>query len=278
MAQLYRLLRSQPFSLVISFFLQGIFVYNSIAAETKNEMTQIPSGIYYPLYTSEKEIKSNSIGQPVESFWIDNAPVSNLNYLKFVKKNPKWKKSEIKSIFANKNYLNHWQSDLELGRLASNESPVTNISWFAARAYCKSLSKRLPTTAEWEYIASASEKRRYAAQSSDQFAKKILEWYGKPNKLPLPDRKKTKPNLYGVYDLHGLTWEWVLDFNTALVTGESRGDSTLERQLYCGSGALNSTDFKNYAAFMRYSFRSSLSANYCIENLSFRCAKDINKK
>lgn len=238
-------------------------------------MKLIPSGYYYPLYSKSDDSSKGNAGEPVQSYLIDAAPISNEDYLLFVRKNTKWQRSNVKSLFANRSYLGHWKSDLELGDKAPKKAPVTNVSWFSARAYCTSLQKRLPTTAEWEYVASADIKSRYAAQEDDQYAKKILEWYGKPNELPLSLMRRNVPNFYGVYDLHGLVWEWVQDFNTALVTGESRGDSSMERQLYCGSGAVGSSDFRNYAAFMRYSFRSSLKANYCIENLGFRCVRDI---
>jgi formylglycine-generating enzyme required for sulfatase activity len=75
--------------------------------------------------------------------------------------------------------------------------------------------------------------------------------------------------------LHGLVWEWVADFNTAMVTGDARGDTGLDRQLFCGSGSQGARDVQNYPAFMRYAFRSSLKASYCVHNLGFRCAKDL---
>ncbi len=76
-------------------------------------------------------------------------------------------------------------------------------------------------------------------------------------------------------DLHGLVWEWTSDFNSALVTGDARGDTGLERQLFCGAGSLGASDRANYAAFMRFGFRSSLRAGYTVHNLGFRCAKDM---
>ncbi|MDC2887990.1 hypothetical protein [Psychrosphaera algicola] len=41
----------------------------------------------------------------------------------------------------------------------------------------------------------------------------------------------------GVKDLHGLIWEWTEDFNSALVSGESRSDSNINQKLFCAAGA-----------------------------------------
>jgi formylglycine-generating enzyme required for sulfatase activity len=90
----------------------------------------------------------------------------------------------------------------------------------------------------------------------------------------LPPVRSTFRNVFGIWDMHGLVWEWVSDFNTALVTGESRADSGLDRQLFCGSGSSGASDFSDYAAFMRYAYRSSLRGNYTVANLGFRCAED----
>jgi len=68
----------------------------------------------------------------------------------------------------------------------------------------------------------------------------------------------------------------VVDFNTAMLTGDSRADSGgLERGLFCGAGSQGARDAADYPAFMRLGFRSSLQASYCVHNLGFRCAKDL---
>jgi formylglycine-generating enzyme required for sulfatase activity len=85
-----------------------------------------------------------------------------------------------------------------------------------------------------------------------------------------------QPNYFGVRDLLSLVWEWVDDFNTALVTGESRADTGLERTLFCGAGAAGARDLDNYPAFMRAGLRSSLRASYVVPNLGFRCAQSID--
>lgn len=74
-------------------------------------------------------------------------------------------------------------------------------------------------------------------------------------------------------DLHGLIWEWVEDFNTIFVTGESREDSSFNKNMSCGAGAMSGADKENYAAFMRFAFRSSLKGKSSAWNLGFRCVR-----
>ena len=237
-------------------------------------MVRLPAGSYIPLYAAPRaEATGTSRAQtrqrPVSAFTIDVYPVTNGQYLEFVRVHPEWRRSRVKALFADASYLRHWQGDLELGDRAPADSPVVYVSWFAARAYLRSHSRRLPTVDEWEYAAAASETQRDASRDP-QFLGRILNWYGRPTLEPIPTVGSTFRNVYGVGDLHGLIWEWTLDFNSALVTGESRGDASLERSLYCGNGAVGASDFENYAAFMRYAFRSSLEARYTVANLGFR--------
>ena len=60
-----------------------------------------------------------------------------------------------------------------------------------------------------------------------------------------------------------------------MVTGDSRGDTGLDRQLFCGSGAQGAKDRSDFPAFMRFAYRSSLKAGYTVHNLGFRCAQDL---
>ncbi len=250
------------------------FVFCSFSfARSEVPMVRLPKGYYKPLFSDSKQGKP--IKLTVNSFQMDVHSVTNLQYREFVMQVPKWKKSSRIPIFADTEYLQHWNSDVEFKPHIQPNSPVIYVSWFSAKSYCRWLGKRLPSVAEWEYAASASEVKRYAAHDDVQFRKKILEWYSAPNPESLPPvMTQHKKNIYGIFDLHGLIWEWTNDFNTALVTGESRGDSALDKTLFCGGGSVGSSDFKNYAAFMRYGYRSSLKANYTVSNLGFRCVKN----
>ncbi len=221
----------------------------------------IPSGEFVPLYGTAKKAVL------VSSFEIDQTPISNSEFLKFVETHLEWRRSRAKKIFIDKTYLKHWKSDLKLGQKSPPDSPVVEVSWFAAQAFCESEGKRLPTVNEWEFVASRP------IEGTD--AKTIiLNWYSRPTPDVLPSIKTGVKNSLGVASLHGLIWEWTLDFNSTMVTGESRADSSLDKTMYCGSGAYGSADPNDYAAFLRFGFRSSLKANYTIANLGFRCVKD----
>lgn len=242
-------------------------------SDATNGMKVIPSGRYVPLFRAEKDPRE----VPVPSFLLDVLPVTNGDFLEFARANPKWRRSQVKRLFADEDYLKMWAGDLELGTNASANAPVTHVSWYAAKAFATWKGKRLPTTAEWEYTANASPVRA-DGENDPEFVREIRRWYSTPTPDRLAPAGHSRANFYGVYDLHGLVWEWVSDFNTAMVTGDARGDTGLDRQLFCGAGSADARDRGNFPAFMRYGFRSSLKASYTVHNLGFRCARSLNQE
>ncbi len=240
------------------------FVGNS---QELSGMKQVKGGSFVPLYGAD------SADVSIADFYLDIYPVTNQQYLDFVRKYPKWQRSNVKRLFADDNYLSKWQNDTTLGKETSPRAPATTISWYAAKDYCACQGKRLPTMDEWEYAAMASESMPNA-QADSIFNQKIVSGYEIP-KTYKKEVGSTYKNYWGIYDMHGLVWEWTSDFNSVLISGESRQDVDTERSLFCGSAAINATNLMDYAAFMRYAFRGSIKANYSIQNLGFRCAKNI---
>ncbi|MGC1204309.1 MAG: formylglycine-generating enzyme family protein [Flavobacteriaceae bacterium] len=236
-------------------------------ANCQSKMVSIKGGTYTPLYGRD------SLKVRINDFQMDVYPVTNNAFLEFVKKYPKWQRSKIKKLFADDNYLLDWKSDTELSENQNLKAPATNVSWFVANDYCERQGKRLPTIDEWEYAAMANENMA-DARTLETYNKYILSWYEKPKTFNNTIGSTFK-NYWGVYDLHGLVWEWTLDFNSVLVSGESRKDVDNDSNLFCGSAAIGATDLMNYAAFMRYAIRGSVKAKYAMKNLGFRCVKDI---
>lgn len=233
-------------------------------------MVKIPAGNYQPFLSAK--------GQPemikIHSFYLDVHAVTNTDFLAFVKANPQWARSKVSRLFADENYLNHWAGDFNVGNDQILNSPVTNISWFAAEAYAKWKGKRLPTLQEWEYAASAGPVN---LQKGQKLSTIILDWYGRPTPASIPEVQSTFKNKFGLYDMHGLIWEWVYDFNGIITGGDSRSGGELNKQFYCAAGSLNAVDKEDYASFMRFAFRESLKASYTVRNLGFRCAIDVEK-
>jgi formylglycine-generating enzyme required for sulfatase activity len=237
----------------------------SIHSNTK--MVYIPGGEYMPFYGA---IDSNEVS--VSPFLIDENAVTNREFLEFVKANPQWRRSNISRIYADSSYLKEWVSDLELPKNAKPDAPVTYVSWFAAKAYAKSVGKRLPTLDEWEFLAmadtdtsNARDKKSYSAAIIDLYLQKDRQY----NAV-----KKSKPNYWKVYNMFDLIWEWTDDFNSILTIGDSRTGTNEDKSLFCAAGGSNATDVNNYAAYMRFAMRTAIKANFSIANLGFRCAKD----
>lgn len=239
-------------------------ILTDIASDVK--MILIPGGEYLPFYGA---IDSQDVYVP--PFLMDERPVTNEEFLRFVEANPQWRKSNIKSLYADTSYLKHWPSDLELPEGAHPEAPVTFVSWYAAKAYAKSQGKRLPTVDEWEFMAMADEEMANAREKKT-YSDNIISQYLIKEKQLRPV-KQSAPNYWGIYNVFDLVWEWTEDFNSVISMGDSRtGEAS--GSLYCAAGAASVTDIMNYAAFMRFSMRNSVDAHYCIANLGFRCAKD----
>lgn len=250
--------------------LVGLALLAAVQFAAGAEMALIPAGSYEPILRGKDE----PARVEVPAFLLDERPVTNAEFLAFVRANPKWRREAVSPLFADAGYLGDWAGALELGPRAPAEAPVVRVSWFAARAYAAWVGKRLPTTAEWERAAAIGFAGEDGA-GEPGFQEAALAWFAKPSPAVLPAAGEGRPNFYGVRDLLSLVWEWVDDFNTAMVTGESRGDTGLERTLFCGAGAAGAGDLTNYPAFMRAGMRSSLRASYVVPNLGFRCAQSL---
>ena len=64
--------------------------------------------------------------------------------------------TRVRDDFADAGYLQDWRRTPRSRRQGRwRRQPVTDVSWFAAEAFCESEQARLPTWLEWEYVAAA---------------------------------------------------------------------------------------------------------------------------
>src|SRR5437868_3653548 len=82
----------------------------------------------------------------------------------------------------------------------------------------------MTAVAEWEYAASASPNSPDGT-NDPAFTQRVLVWYNSPSPSRLAAAGAGETNFWGIRDLHGLVWEWVGDFNTAMATGDARSDT-----------------------------------------------------
>lgn len=238
-------------------------------------MIQVPAGSYES-FVPERKTQGAPLKAPVISvatFAIDRTPVTNQEFLAFVKQEKTWQRDQASRLFVDSGYLMHWQDPLHLGDSSIAKSPVVNVSWFAARAYCKAQGKRLPSTFEWEYVAGPD---FYGTnpQDKEQYLQTILDWYSRPSTKNIAAVGSETKHRLGVRDLHGLVWEWTSDFNSIIASQESREESSPDAAMFCGAGSLGGKDPSNYASYMRFAFRSSLKGGFSLAHLGFRCARD----
>ena len=212
--------------------------------------------------------------QKVTPFSLMRRPVTNGEFLAFVKTSPEWRRDRVAPVFAESRYLSQWSGPLELGKNASAQQPVTWVSWFAASAYCEAQGSVLPTWQQWEYAAAADETRR-DARSDRAWRERILAWYSRPSNQALARSGLQAPNAYGVQDMHGLVWEWTDDFSALLISGDNRNQGDADKAKFCGAGSLSMADRENYAVLMRVAMMSSLEGADATANLGFRCARKL---
>jgi formylglycine-generating enzyme required for sulfatase activity len=231
-------------------------------------MVLISHGCYIPLF---KYNSKNNDCIIVNDFLIDKYPVTNLDFKLFTLENTEWTQNNVKSIFADVNYLFHWK-DVEFNIIS--DKPVVNVSWFAANAYCSYMGGRLPTIDEWEYVSNAS-KNDPRGKGNPVYLKIVLDWYLSSQSKKILSCNNMTANYWRVYGIHGFIWEWVNDFNSVILLNTDAEGGGLEELLYCGASSTNAIDPTDYVAFMRFAFRNSLEANYTITTLGFRCAKNV---
>ncbi len=238
------------------------FRLSGAASRDTSAMSLVPGGVF----TLPFHRDTAAVTVTVSPFYLDVHAVTAAEYSAFLQRHPRFQPAHIGRLLAEQTYLRAWKSGLPPQAL---KSPVTDISWYAAKAYCADQGKRLPTTAEWEWAA----KPLPLGMDSAAFLQAVIDWYGTPMRTPPPAVGSGTRNLYGIEDLFGVIWEWTSDFNAFGFTGLN-DQSAESRGLFCGAGTTNAAGFANYATYMRWAFRLSLQPDYTEESLGFRCARN----
>ncbi|MDE1898567.1 MAG: formylglycine-generating enzyme family protein [Xanthomonadaceae bacterium] len=201
-------------------------------------------------------------------------PVTNAEFLDFVRMHPEWQRGQVSPLFAGPQYLAAWQGPLTLGPEARPEQPVTGVSWFAARAFCTREQARLPTWYEWEFVAAADVTRRDARQDparNQDILDAIQAATGRR-----PGRIGRHPaDVWGVRDLNRLLWEWTGDYAAMFPDADARVPGAGASLALCGGSALAFADKNQYALMMRVAALTALKPADAASRVGFRCVRDL---
>ena len=102
--------------------------------------------------------------------------------------------------------------------------PVANITWYESQDFIERLNKhagdniyRLPTEAEWEYVAKAGTETvwSFGNEASIGARDRYTWWRGNTVKMGMNFAQAvgtSNPNQWGIYDMAGNVWEWCDDW------------------------------------------------------------------
>lgn len=229
------------------------------------EMVSIPAGRFkMGSSTGDSDEKPVHVVS-LSSFRIDMHEVSNAEYKKCVKRGkctPAHYKDGKCTFFSGGRLK---KTKVTNSKFTAADKPVTCVSWKQAKRYCTSVGKRLPTEAEWEYVATKGGTRNFSAGASTGSSATFSSQF--PSVVTA-----NSAGAYGVKNMNGNVWEWVQD--------------RYERDYYKYSSEKNPkgasvSRFRSIRGGGWYSKRSQLRSKnrqwYAPEagevSLGFRCAK-----
>ena len=169
--------------------------------------------------------------------------------------------------------------------IASNNHPVTQVSWSDACAYCEFYDKNLPTEAQWEYAASERGQKKnqlfYWGNNLIVDNKYMCNTWtsGYPSTIDSQDGFRYtspigyfEPNSLGIFDMAGNVWEWCYNWYLPYEGNSQIFPTEPQRAKRGGSFLCN----PNYCYGFRLSARSSSSPESAFFHVGFRCVKNLN--
>jgi len=164
--------------------------------------------------------------------------------------------------------------------------PVINISWNDSVAYCAWLTEqtgrhyRLPTEAEWEYVARAGTATRWSFGDDKSALADYARFCGNTCVMALFGGKsqqvgEKRPNPWDLYDIHGNVWEWVQDsYHGNYANAPTDGTEWKES---CGAAGrvLRGGSWNDLARFTRVSYRGRNTPDNRNVWFGLRLAQDL---
>ena len=200
-----------------------------VASDIKPYSVNVKGGLYKMGYNKNEFCYDIELPEHIvylDDFQVDAFPVTNEQYLEFIKDGGYESYKFWLSDGWEKVQKNNWSApmywekkegewmirDFEGFRKINPREPVCHISFYEASAYCKWADKRLPTEAEWEKAACWNEEKQektifpWGNQEPTEKHANLLESYlWKPTEIGTYPEGKSH---LGCHQMVGDVWEW----------------------------------------------------------------------
>jgi len=166
-----------------------------------------------------------------------------------------------------------------LPRSADNH-PVVDVTWYDAAIFAAWFDCRLPTEAQWEFACGVGSPEQWCCDEADlpRYA-----WYSENSFGMLHPVATRAANALGLFDFHGLVWEWCRDDYDAAFYSRAPGRDPLNFAAAAKLHALprhkvtRGGSFQALAEMCRSRFRFHEPAGFWARDLGFRLIRDIDR-
>jgi formylglycine-generating enzyme required for sulfatase activity len=160
------------------------------------------------------------------------------------------------------------------------DHPVVFVTWHAAQCFCRWAGGRLPTEAEWEYAARAGGDSEFPWGEALPSPERVN--YGASGLVTTTPVGEYPPNPFGLYDMAGNVWEWLLDEWQSMYSSEPlvnpiAGGDVVDDTVRAiqGRRVIRGGSFAGEVVNLRTRWRDSHVASNAVEFVGFRCVYPI---
>jgi len=165
------------------------------------------------------------------------------------------------------------------GYPVTDDSPVTQVTWNDATAFCRWLGDetksvcRLPTEAEWEFACRAGTTTEFSC-GDDLQTLHDYAWFRNEQNVGAGRVGTKAQNPFGLFDMHGNTREWCSDWYGAAwykksPTADPKGPATGTSRVLRGG------KWRNQPTFLRSAYRFEFVPTYRSQFFGFRVVSEV---